>query len=136
MRFEIVHVPRRLPWPWWASAVVATWLALGGAVAFVAARTGREAVLCLFKRLTGFPCPACGFGRGLLCVLRGDIVEAWWYNPLLFSALVVFLATLGLRLVAGRKIQIYLTRAERLTAWIVAVVLVLVNWAYVIRYVG
>lgn len=116
--------------------VVAVWVALGGAITYLAGRAGRKVVLCLFKRLTGFPCPTCGLGRGLLRVLQGDPAGAWLHNPLVFSVLAIFLAATGLRLAAGRKIQIRLTRAERFAAWVAGVVLVLVNWAYVIICVG
>ncbi|MCD4700203.1 MAG: DUF2752 domain-containing protein, partial [Phycisphaerae bacterium] len=94
MRFKIVHVSRRPPWPWWAGAVVATWLVLGGVVTYVSGCMGLKVVLCFFKRLTGIPCPTCGFSRGLLCILRGDIAGALWHNPLVFSILAVFLAVM------------------------------------------
>lgn len=43
---------------------------------------------CLFRRVTGFPCPGCGTGRGLLLLLKGDFLNAWWMNP--FSYLLFF----------------------------------------------
>lgn len=38
---------------------------------------------CLFRWLTGMPCPACGVGRSLaaLCC-QGDVAQAFFVNPL------------------------------------------------------
>lgn len=42
---------------------------------------------CLFKKLTGFSCPGCGFQRALHAALHGDIISALRYNMLLVFAL-------------------------------------------------
>ena len=56
--------------------------------------------LCIFRRLTGFPCPGCGMTRAVLCVLRGDFSGAFNYHPL-WVLLPVFLF-LVLRMVFPR----------------------------------
>lgn len=38
--------------------------------------------LCVFKRLTGIPCPGCGLTRGFLAILRLDFSSAFSYNIL------------------------------------------------------
>ena len=51
------------------------WGLLGAAVAMAAIAIGCQAAgirLCLFKRLTGIPCPTCGGTRAALHLLRGD----------------------------------------------------------------
>jgi hypothetical protein len=40
-----------------------------------------EPGLCLFKRVTGIPCPSCGSTRSVLSILKGDFVEALLWNP-------------------------------------------------------
>ena len=37
---------------------------------------------CIFKSITGFPCPSCGLTRGFRALLKGDIVSAFNYNIL------------------------------------------------------
>lgn len=133
---KILRVSRRPPWPFWAVFVVFVWLALGGAVVWLSARMGRPIYTCLFKRLTGIPCPTCGFTRGALCLLHGRVGQAWLYNPLLFSVLGVLLIAIVLRLVFARSVRVYLTHTERAIAWVLAVVLSCINWAYVIWCVG
>jgi hypothetical protein len=41
-----------------------------------------NSTLCFFHFITGLPCPACGTGRGLICILHGAFYEAWMFNPL------------------------------------------------------
>jgi len=92
--------------------------------------------LCLFKRITGLPCPTCGFTRGLLSLLSGRPGQGWLCNPLLFSVLVLFFLATGIRVLFARAVKIRLTRMERIIAWLLVGVLFAANWAYVIFYVG
>lgn len=136
MRIELVQVCRRPAWPLWAVLIVLTWSALGALAIWLSTHFGRTVELCLIKRFTGIACPTCGFTRGVLSLLHGHAVQAWLYNPLLNSALALFFAATVIRVIFARGVQISLTRAERSVAWIVAVALFFVNWAYVILYVG
>jgi hypothetical protein len=45
-------------------------------------------------------------------------------------------ALLAVRVAFGRAVRIRLTRGEQRIAWIVGTALLLLNWAYVIVYVG
>lgn len=40
-----------------------------------------EPGVCLFKRLTGIPCPSCGSTRSVLSLLKGDFIGALISNP-------------------------------------------------------
>lgn len=46
---------------------------------------------CLFKTVTGYPCPSCGVGHGINSIMSFNLKSAFFYNP--FS-LVVALAGL------------------------------------------
>jgi hypothetical protein len=136
MKIEIVQVCRRPPWPLWAVLIVLGWMALGAAAIVLMAHLDRPVVLCIIKRCTGIPCPTCGFTRGLLALLHGNITQAWLYNPLLFSVLIIFFADAAVRIILARSLRIYLTKTERKIAWIVSFVLLFINWTYIIFYVG
>jgi hypothetical protein len=136
MKARLVKVRRRPPWPPWALALVLGWLATVGAAVWLMLKRHTHIELCLFKRITGYPCPTCGSTRGVLHILRGDVPAAWTFNPLLFTVLAVAAALLVVRVAFGRAVRIHLTRAEKRIAWIVGIALVLLNWAYVIVYVG
>jgi hypothetical protein len=136
MKIELVQVCRRPPWPLWAVLIVLVWGGLGAGAILMSAHVGRPMELCLIKRYTGVACPTCGFTRGVLSFLHGQAGRAWLYNPLLNLALALFFAAAAVRIIFARGVRISLTRTERSAAWIVAVVLFLANWAYVILYVG
>jgi hypothetical protein len=40
-----------------------------------------EPGVCLFKRITGIPCPSCGSTRSVLSILKGDFIGALLWNP-------------------------------------------------------
>lgn len=136
MKLELVRVCRRPPWPSWAVLMVLAWCGFGAAAIFLAVHREQAVQLCLFKRLTGFPCPTCGFTRGALSFLHGHIIQAWLYNPLLYSALALFCAVVGVRVIFARVMRVSLTPTERRAAWVLALVLFAANWAYVILCVG
>ena len=46
-----------------------------------AARPFRLPGFCLFKALTGVPCPGCGVTRSILALASGHFAEAWRANP-------------------------------------------------------
>ncbi|MHC4315521.1 MAG: DUF2752 domain-containing protein [Planctomycetota bacterium] len=112
------------------------WLALGGTAMWLSSYLDRAVTLCLIKRVTGLPCPTCGFTRGVLSLLSGRPGQGWLYNPLLFSVLGLFVAATGIRVFFAHAVTIRLSRRERAIAWLLAGVLFVANWAYVIFYVG
>ena len=89
---------------------------------------------CVFRSLTGIPCPSCGTTRAATAFLQGDLMTAFINNPL--AALV------GLLFVAGAPIAVIWTTAKwsipslsnPLPLWvrIGAVCLIAANWIYLI----
>jgi len=68
-------------------------------------------------------------------MIHGNIIQAWLYNPLLFSIAAILFAAVAARLIFSRSMQIQLSRSERIIAWILAVIVFSLNWAYVIYFV-
>jgi hypothetical protein len=136
MKIELVQVSRRLNWPLWAIFLTFVWMSLGGAAIWLSSYFDRPVHLCLSKWFTGFACPTCGFTRGIFSLVHGNIIQAWSFNPLLFSVLILFFTAAAVRIVLGRSVRIYLTKIERQIAWTLSLVLIVVNWIYIIIYVG
>ena len=89
---------------------------------------------CVFRALTGIPCPTCGTTRAATAFLNGDLLSAFAANPLATAA--------GLLFVVGAPVAVVWTLAgwkvpqlpSPLPSWSrVAVVAILAaNWAYLI----
>jgi uncharacterized protein DUF2752 len=65
--------------------------------------------VCLFRRLTGLPCPTCGATRCAMSLLHGDPGGAWRHNPLIFLC---YAAALILNLYAACVLLFRLPRAR------------------------
>lgn len=48
-------------------------------------------VECLFYKYSGFYCPACGITRSFFALIKGDLIQAFNYNQLVFCLLPIFL---------------------------------------------
>ncbi|MBQ3064986.1 MAG: DUF2752 domain-containing protein [Clostridia bacterium] len=64
--------------------------------------------LCIFARITGYPCPGCGMTRAVLAVFRGDLGAAFSHHPLWVTLPVI--ALLLLRAVFPAAFDRMLTR--------------------------
>lgn len=47
-------------------------------------------IKCVIKELTGYDCPACGVQRAIVCIFKGEVVKAFWFNPYLAFIMLVF----------------------------------------------
>ncbi len=90
---------------------------------------------CVFKTLTGYPCPTCGATRVTRCLFQFDIVSAFLWNPLLFLSGIAFITWVlygFYMLFSGKKVQVILTeREKRLLRW-GAVILFFLGWIYLV----
>ena len=126
----MVRAPRRLAVPLWAAAVVAGWLALLGV--YEAIKPATAPSLCMWREITGVPCPTCGSTRAFFAASHGRIGEAFLLNPLLGAAAAGGGAWLVLRLGFGRTLQLDLSTRGRRALWSAAAALLALNWGYVI----
>lgn len=49
---------------------------------------------CVFHEITGLFCPGCGVSRMCISLIRLDFISAFWYNPVIFTLLPVWIAAL------------------------------------------
>jgi hypothetical protein len=63
---------------------------------------------CLFKIVSGFPCPTCGFGRAFAALWSGDVVAAFRSNPAAPTGV------LGAMVYLAYALAVILARAPRL----------------------
>ncbi len=122
--------------PLFAVLVLVIWLTLVCIATIINFKLSKFVDLCLFKRFTGYPCPTCGTTRGIISLFHGNYIQAWLFNPLVFSIGIIFMIDLLFKFIFARKIKITLTKKEKKSAWIIGIILLLANWAYVIFYVG
>ena len=89
---------------------------------------------CLFRGLTSFPCPTCGATRALLLLVHGEVAAALSMNPLVsltaVAACLVFPCSLLALLLHMPRPSLELSTREHVVVRTAAVVLVLMNWAY------
>jgi hypothetical protein len=128
MRLHLARAPRLPAWPAWAVGLTLLWLGLVGVVHLL----DPAAPLCGFKRVSGVPCPGCGLTRGVTALARGEVLGGLAFNPLLLTALLLFLLLLGVRLLLGRAPRLDLGPRERRLALLAALLLVVANWAYLV----
>ena len=89
---------------------------------------------CVFRSLTGIPCPTCGTTRAAMAFLDGDLGAAFFANPLAALAGVVFVVG-GIAAGVWAFARWPVPRMEKplpLGARLAALGIILVNWAYLI----
>lgn len=90
---------------------------------------------CGFRVRTGYPCLTCGMTRSVLAFSRGDLIQAFRFQPAagLLSVVVVILGGHGLFIALSGRIPVYVQRllAEfRLKRFLLGLVLILLaGWA-------
>jgi hypothetical protein len=91
---------------------------------------------CVFKGLTGIPCLTCGSTRSVVFLSRGEILSAFAMNPLttlcLISAILCFFTSLISAALGLPRISFFFTDKERNLMRAGVVVLLLVQWVYLI----
>lgn len=60
---------------------------------------------CWFKRLTGLGCPGCGLTRSVICLVHGDFLGAWNFNPGGYVFFLLIVAQLPYRLAQIQRIR-------------------------------
>ena len=91
---------------------------------------------CVFKGLTGFPCLTCGSSHSIVYLAHGDILSSFAMNPLVaisfLFAVLFFLYSVITLMFDIPRISIQLTEREKDIARVLAVLLLVVNWIYLL----
>lgn len=84
---------------------------------------------CLFKTLTGIPCPGCGGQRSVLFLIHGDFIDAFWMYPAIYP-----LFFLGGLIVANYFFPF--KRSSRLISLfsIISVAVILINYGFELNH--
>ena len=99
----------------------------------------RLPVFCLFHRLTGLPCPACGSFRCAEYLAAGQIREAWLTQPLAATFVLLAVVYMVYSWIVV-LFQLPRLRVEGLTRrgwWLIAGLsgsAVLANWVYIVLH--
>jgi len=119
-----------------AVIIFLAWLSFVCLATYINFKLDKYVDLCLFKRITGYPCPTCGTTRGVLALLNGEFIKAWLYNPMVFSIGLIVSLDLLFKFIFKRKIKISLSKNEKKIVWIAGILIFFINWIYIIFYVG
>jgi hypothetical protein len=91
-------------------------------------------VFCVFKAITGIPCPGCGMGRGTLAFVHGEFWKATLWHPLAIPFnifLVVSFFRILYDLIKDKQgFYKFLTSDINRPAKILLAVLILLLWIY------
>ena len=91
---------------------------------------------CVFKGVTGIPCPTCGATRSALFLSHGDLPASLGMNPLfsivLLGAGFYFLYSTVAYLMNLPRIIVTLSAYEQRVARIGIIVIVMANWTYLL----
>jgi hypothetical protein len=91
----------------------------------------------MFLAVTGHPCLTCGATRSTIAFFHADFWNAWKWNPLVFlflSGLSIFdLYAFAVLVIRGPRLRIVrFTPAEKRFLRLLAVILLLSNWIYLL----
>jgi len=92
---------------------------------------------CVFKGLTSFPCPTCGATRAVLLLAHGDVSASLSMNPLVSLSLIVACLVFPYSFLAFLlhlpRPSVDLSVYEHVVIRVAGLILVLMNWSYLVN---
>ena len=136
MKWELQRTRRYPHWPWWSMVAVAVWAVMVGLAVIIARVFETSVTLCLLKRSTGIPCPTCGSTRAMLLLGEGRFGQAVATQPFMLVCGGIGVLMLLFRLSFAKRIHLVESPVPRRIMWGLVTALFLVNWVYIIVFVG
>ena len=136
MRVQLKDAPNRWPLPWYAMAIIAVQALIILGLYHYTRKIGVDGTICALKRFTGVPCAGCRGTRAGLSLLKGDIADAFQFNPMVTTGLLSFCAYCLVRIVFKKQLSLGMSGREISLAAALLVALFIGNWAYVIQMGG
>lgn len=91
---------------------------------------------CVFKGITGIPCPTCGATRAVMHLSRGDIIASLEMNPLVaiavVSGMMYFIYSALTFLFNMRRITVIFADNEMNPVRLIVALTVAINWGYLV----
>ena len=92
---------------------------------------------CLFKDITGIPCPACGSTRATILLFKGEVLQSILMNPLaLVTNFLIFVSLLWLiyEIITGRNDFMNFMKKDWSAKYKVLIaVIIIINWIWNIK---
>jgi hypothetical protein len=91
---------------------------------------------CVFRGITGIPCPTCGATRAVMHLSRGDIIASLEMNPLVaiavVSGMMYFIYSALTFLFNMRRITVIFADNEMNPVRLIVALTVAINWGYLV----
>ncbi len=131
MRIE--RVERWPAVPGWAVLLGGVYLSLVGLWTWAGRNEmGDRPTVCMFRRVTGRPCPTCGTTRLVIAAGTGKLHKAAAHNPFVFALAVVGLALLAMRVGFRRRVVWITSPVSRRIVTATLLLALLANWLYLL----
>jgi hypothetical protein len=90
---------------------------------------------CIFRTITGIPCLTCGGSHCIVALSQLNPLASFLYNPLIMLSLVammLFSLGHGFAFIFRRRLAFTISNGEKRTLRLAIILLIAVNWAYLI----
>lgn len=87
--------------------------------------------LCLFKTITGLPCPSCGMTHSFVSIGHLKIIEGFYYNilgPILYIGLLLGIVLLLIEIALNRLIIYPFFERHKRVLLVIVIPLVILSW--------
>ncbi len=115
------------------SAVTALAAVAVGGLSFLLTKPPLPFPRCIFRAVTGWPCPSCGLTRAFIALGHGQLSEAVFLNimsPILFVLVAAIFAGAAFEVLSGRLFLRALWERVKNQVLIAVLVLAAISWAW------